>query len=174
MTAMTNEPTAAVACAVLGGAMAAEGRLEEAWRWLGLAERALQPEAEPGIGTEEARYAGLISDILDLLTQPSQAASPEPARPSQPASLELARLREPLTETEIRVLPYLLTHLRAPEIADELALSVNTVKTHLRHLYQKLGAHSRREAGQRARAFGLLGSSPMRPTATKNEAIQAI
>jgi DNA-binding CsgD family transcriptional regulator len=147
----SEEPAVAVAYAVLGGAMVAHGRLEEAWRWLGLAERALQPEAEPGIGMQRARYAGLISQILDLVGQPGQPALPDPARP-----------REPLTQGETRVLRYLPTHLYASEIADELHLSVNTVKTHLRHLYQKLGAHSRHEAVQRARGLGLLAPSPVR------------
>jgi LuxR family transcriptional regulator, maltose regulon positive regulatory protein len=55
---------------------------------------------------------------------------------------------------------HLPTHLRATEIAGELNLSANTVKTHVRHLYQKLGAHSRGEDVERARAFGLLASSP--------------
>jgi ATP/maltotriose-dependent transcriptional regulator MalT len=149
----SEEPAIAVAYAVLSGAMVAQGRLEEAWRWLGRAERALQPEAEPSIGMHRTEYAGLISEILDLLAEPGKTA-PAPGKP--------ARTREPLTQSETRVLRYLPTHLCAPEIADELHTSVNTVKTHLRHLYQKLGAHSRREAVERARAFGLLAPSPMR------------
>jgi len=63
---------------------------------------------------------------------------------------------EPLTDSEARVLRHLPTHMRAPEIAAELYVSANTVKTHLRHVCRKLGAHSRREAVQRARAIGLL------------------
>jgi LuxR family maltose regulon positive regulatory protein len=63
---------------------------------------------------------------------------------------------EALTHGETRVLHYLPTHLSAREIADELYLSVNTVKTHQRHLYQKLGARSRTQAVEQARALGLL------------------
>jgi len=54
------------------------------------------------------------------------------------------------------VLHYLPTNLSAREIGDELYLSVNTVKTHQRHLYQKLGVRSRTQAVDRARALGLL------------------
>jgi len=61
-----------------------------------------------------------------------------------------------LTRGETRVLRYLPTHLSAREIAAELYLSPNTVKTHQRHLYEKLGAHSRAQAVERARALGLL------------------
>jgi LuxR family maltose regulon positive regulatory protein len=67
--------------------------------------------------------------------------------------------RKPLTEGEIRVLRYLPTHLSQAEIARELSLSVNTVNTHIRHIYAKLDAHRRGEAVERARAFGLLAPS---------------
>ena len=43
-----------------------------------------------------------------------------------------------------------------PEIAGELYLSVNTIRTHLRHIYDKLDAHRRHEAIERARALGLV------------------
>jgi ATP/maltotriose-dependent transcriptional regulator MalT len=61
-----------------------------------------------------------------------------------------------LTHGETRVLHYLPTNLSAREIAGELCLSVNTVKTHQRHLYQKLGACTRTQAVENARALGLL------------------
>ena len=51
------------------------------------------------------------------------------------------------------------THLSAPEVARELSVSTTTVKTHLRNLYAKLGAHSRAEAVEHARALGLLAPS---------------
>ena len=67
-----------------------------------------------------------------------------------------------LTRGETRVLRYLPTNLSAREIADELYVSVNTVKTHQRHLYQKLGASGRSQAVERARALGLLAPSARR------------
>jgi len=57
------------------------------------------------------------------------------------------------------VLRYLPTNLTAPEIAAELYVSVNTVKTHMRRLYAKLGTHRRTEAVTRARDLGLLAPS---------------
>ena len=69
-------------------------------------------------------------------------------------------LIDPLTESETRVLRYLPTNLSSPEIARELSVSVNTVRTHNRHLFAKLGAHRRNEAVARARALGLLAPSP--------------
>ena len=69
---------------------------------------------------------------------------------------------DPLSKTEIRVLRYLPTNLSVPEIARELSLSVHTVRTHVRHLFTKLGAHGRTEAVERARDLGLLAPSPSR------------
>jgi len=99
-------------------------------------------------------HADLIAEILNVL------AGREPAQPTD----EGARgLREPLSQAEVRVLRYLPTKLSAPEIAGQLYLSVNTVKTHMRHLYDKLGVHRRHEAVEQARALGLLAPSPRRP-----------
>jgi LuxR family transcriptional regulator, maltose regulon positive regulatory protein len=66
------------------------------------------------------------------------------------------RLTEPLSNGELRVLRYLPTNLTAPEIARELSISPNTAKTHIRHVYAKLGTHQRAEAVEHARALGLL------------------
>jgi len=69
-------------------------------------------------------------------------------------------LLEPLSESERRVVRYLPTHLSRSEIAAELYVSVNTVKTHMRNLFIKLGAHSRSDAVGRARTLGLLAPQP--------------
>jgi LuxR family transcriptional regulator, maltose regulon positive regulatory protein len=109
-------------------------------------------------------HAALIADILSLLTgkAANDGEEREPA-PAEPVPANPAHLREPLTESEIRVLRYLPTNLPAPEIAREMCLSVHTVRTHVRHLYGKLAAHSRVETVERARALGLLAPSSRRP-----------
>ena len=105
---------------------------------------------------DAAALAAELAGLLGEAPRPAPAPAPRPAGPPPwPA--------EPLTHSETRVLRYLPTHLGAPEIAAELFLSANTVKTHLRHLYRKLGAHNRREAVQRARAIGLLTAPSGRP-----------
>ena len=98
-------------------------------------------------------HASLISEILNLLGGASRSEAPPDGLPSP---------SEPLSESETRVLRYLPTDLSAREIADELFLSWYTVKTHMRHLYAKLGTHTRHETVQRARALGLLAPSPHR------------
>jgi ATP/maltotriose-dependent transcriptional regulator MalT len=73
----------------------------------------------------------------------------------EPAAEHLP-LSEPLSPAETRVLRYLPTLLSLREIGDELYVSVNTVKVHVRHIYAKLEVHSRRSAVERARALALL------------------
>src|SRR5260370_41633504 len=73
----TDEPTVAVAYALLCGVMVAQGRFGEAWHWLGRAEHALQTTAEPGIGVGRTAHADLVSELLGLLAQPGkQRATP--------------------------------------------------------------------------------------------------
>jgi LuxR family maltose regulon positive regulatory protein len=67
-----------------------------------------------------------------------------------------------LSDAELRVARYLPSNLRTPEIAAELFVSTNTVRTHLRHIYAKLGVHGRAEAVDRARQLGLLAPSHRR------------
>jgi LuxR family maltose regulon positive regulatory protein len=65
-------------------------------------------------------------------------------------------LPEPLTQRELTILRFLATSMSTSEIADELCLSVNTVKTHLAAIYRKLPASRRREAVLRARELELI------------------
>ena len=97
-------------------------------------------------------HASLISEILNLLSGRIPAARPEDAEP----------LQEALSESELRVLRYLPTNLRGPEIAAELFVSLNTIRAHLRNIYAKLGVHSRADAVKRARELGLLSPSSLR------------
>jgi len=154
----------AIARDALGDPAAAGRALERA---LGLAETdgalsvfLLHPA--PGLLERHARHgtahAALIAEILSLLAGNSSAPSPG----SQAGWARSRSLDKQLTDSEIRVLRYLPTHLMAHEIANELFLSVNTVGTHMRHMYAKFGVHSRHEAVDRARALGLLAPSARR------------
>jgi LuxR family maltose regulon positive regulatory protein len=117
----------------------------------------------PGLLERHAKqrtvHTALIADILSLLAGTSlPEAVSSAARPAAPRSL-----REPLSQAESRVLRYLPTGLSVTEVADQLYLSVNTVRTHMRHIYDKLDTHRRHEAVERARALGLLAPSTRRP-----------
>ena len=70
-----------------------------------------------------------------------------------------------LTGAELRLLPYLATHLMFPEIASRLFISRNTVKSEAVAIYRKLGVSSRSEAIERAVGLGLLESSVYPPPA---------
>ena len=64
----------------------------------------------------------------------------------------------PLTPAELRLLPYLQTHLTAERIAERLFLSSWTIKTQIKSIYRKLGVSSRNDAVQKATMLGLLGA----------------
>jgi LuxR family maltose regulon positive regulatory protein len=85
--------------------------------------------------------------ILERLDSPVHAG---------PASPEPEPLVEPLTDREFAVLAELPTMRSNDEIAGEFFVSVNTVKSHLKHLYRKLGVTNRRAAVRRARELGLI------------------
>jgi LuxR family maltose regulon positive regulatory protein len=94
-------------------------------------------------------HAQLLTEILEIV-----------AGGAAPLETDTIPLTEPLSPGELRVLGHLPSNLSVPEIARELFLSVNTVKTHTRHIFAKLDAHNRTEAVERARELGLLGRRP--------------
>ncbi|MFC0100955.1 LuxR C-terminal-related transcriptional regulator [Micromonospora marina] len=92
-------------------------------------------------------YWATVSELVrGVDAQPVAAAADDPAR----------TLDEPLTERELTILRYLQSILSNVEIAAELSLSVNTVKTHVRNIYRKLDATRRRDAVRRARELRLI------------------
>ena len=78
----------------------------------------------------------------------------EPAGSARPVATPLL---ESLSEKELGVLRFLPTMMPNREIASEMFVSVNTVKTHLKHIYRKLDVTDRRQAVDRARELQLLG-----------------
>jgi LuxR family maltose regulon positive regulatory protein len=111
------------------------------------------PELLERHARQRTAHPALIRKIISALGGRTPAG---PAVPAVPAAGPPEHLPEPLSQAEARVLRLLQTSLSAPEIARELYVSVNTVRTHMRHLYDKLGAHRRLEAIDRARTLGLL------------------
>jgi LuxR family maltose regulon positive regulatory protein len=109
--------------------------------------RIVQPDAS---GAQHARAVLTAGDA-----PPSSAEEVH----SSPFRAAQQRLLDPLSERELDVLRLLDSDLRGPDIARELSVSVNTVRTHIRHIYAKLGATTRREAVHTAARMGLLQRS---------------
>ena len=63
---------------------------------------------------------------------------------------------DPLSERELTVLRYLSSRLDAAEIAAALYLSVNTVRSHVKAIYRKLGVNARAQAVRAGRELGLI------------------
>ena len=111
---------------------------------------------------QHTAHAALISRIHDVFSgrAPQERGGDRPPLPAN------------LTAGELRVLRYLLSNFSAPEIGAELYLSVNTVKTHMRHIYEKLGVSRRTDAIERAHALGLLPAPFLRRRRTNTSADQ--
>lgn len=84
-----------------------------------------------------------VSELLEHLSEATVQAPPEPPV-------------EPLTAREVEVLRAMSHGATNKEIAGRLFISVNTLRTHQKHIHRKLATTSRREAAARARALGLL------------------
>ena len=178
---VTAPPQASLAYLAVAAGWAEEGRLEEARSqlvralqsrrgWLGMSP---WPTLEimfrlaavlHGVG-DEAGAAALVNEIDDILTSLPDGAEAQRTR------LELLRQRlgtdpdtEPtgeglglgLTGREMTVLRMLRGTMSIAEIAQELKLSSNTIKTHIRAIYRKLGVSTRPGAVTRARGLGLM------------------
>jgi len=81
--------------------------------------------------------------------EPEKAGSPQPHGPD-------SELIEPLSERELEVLQLITEGISNQEISSRLYLSVNTIKSHTRNIYGKLGVNNRTQAAARARALGIL------------------
>ena len=116
----------------------------------------------------ELRAVGAIPALADWVDREAAALEPERAGAVAPIPVNAASpgpsggdgtvtaLVVDLTERERTILELLASHLSFPEIGGELHISRHTVKSHVRHVYEKLGASSRSEAVRIARNLGLL------------------
>lgn len=93
---------------------------------------------------------GCVKKLLSAFRQPDAAASKDAIRPRSP------EIAEPLSERELEVLRLLRSELSGPEIARLLVISLNTLRTHTKSIFAKLGVNNRRAAVQRGEEFGLL------------------
>lgn len=95
---------------------------------------------------------GVAGDHSKRILALSGSASVSPDAPT----LASAWRGEPMTDRELEVLSLLDSDLSGPQIAGELFVSQNTLRTHTKHIFTKLGVTSRRAAVSRARDHGLL------------------
>jgi LuxR family maltose regulon positive regulatory protein len=144
----------AFACRDLGDECASQQAAEQALN-LAEADRLILPFAMTGawqlLATaprHDTSHAALITDILDVVGDPGRDGL------NQVALLPV----EDLSRSELRVLRYLPTNLTRGQIANELSVSVNTVDTHIRRIYTKLGVTDRTAAVERARGLRLLSA----------------
>jgi LuxR family maltose regulon positive regulatory protein len=98
--------------------------------------------------------SGFASELVAAMTAAS-GAPPGDAGPAHPPRVGLV---DPLSDRELDVLRLLRSDLDGPAIARELVVSLNTVRTHTKHIYAKLGVNNRRAAISKAHQLGLLSA----------------
>jgi LuxR family maltose regulon positive regulatory protein len=175
---LSRTPQSSIVWSATGAVLAHEGKLDEARAAF---ERAVQSRrywfgVSPWPTVEALfRFAGLLVDTGDAAEAAALLAEAREVLTSLPggAQAQLARLErldrrmaarrtvtmhiaEPLTEREEAVLRLLRGSLSLREIGQELFLSANTIKTHTRAIYRKLGVSTRTEAVERGYDAGLL------------------
>jgi LuxR family maltose regulon positive regulatory protein len=128
----------AYASIVLAERLHALGERSQATTALDEARRAVRKAAAPG------KVESLLADA-ERMVQAGARRRPTPSRPG-----------EELSERELAVLRLLPTHLSQREIGESLYISVNTVKTHIKSIFRKLGVSSRADAVARGRSLGLI------------------
>ena len=101
----------------------------------------------------QAAARGIRPDYVRTLLAALENGTANEWRTPQSASLPLV---EPLSERELQVLRLLATHLPATVIAQELVVSVSTVRSHVKRIYRKLNVHKRTDAVWQAKKLRLL------------------
>ena len=165
------------ASAALGSVLAAEGSLVGAEHELASAERFFRDEVatvhhtwllallarvrlrrgrleEAGVAVHSAREA--LAELVDSGAVPALADAVERELAATRDRASSGEMVEPPSEAELAVLRLLSGDLSNREIGERLFLSQNTIRSHRRALYLKLGVHSRADAIARATALGLL------------------
>jgi LuxR family transcriptional regulator, maltose regulon positive regulatory protein len=168
------------ASAALGSLLAAEGSLAEAEHELASAERFFTDEvatvhrtwllvllarvrlrrgrlaeAEAALGSAQEA----LGELIDSGPMSALAEEVERALDAARDRASSGEILEQPSDAELAVLQFLASGLSNREIGERLFLSPNTIRSHLRALYHKLGVHSRTDAVARATALGLLGQT---------------
>ena len=102
---------------------------------------AIRPLIKKLSRTGDHPLAGYMIKLLAAFTQPTTTVTSE--------------MIEPLSERELEVLKLLRSELSGPEIAQQLIVSINTLRTHTKNIYNKLGVNNRRSAIRRAEELDL-------------------
>ena len=103
----------------------------------------------------QALSKGIVPDYVQKLLAAFPDIEPEKKLLSKPIISDSEWI-EPLSERELEVLQLIADGISRPEIASQLVISLNTVKTHARNIYGKLGVNNQMQAVGKARGLGLL------------------